>query len=203
MYVIAFDFETAGGCIQKNGFVRLGAVAFDVKNGTVLTEFDGWTSMEGYEWEERCLNEFWKKKENESMYEEALKMTEKSVYTPYQVVDNFVHWVKIIAATVGHDDIILISDNVAFDGALLRAFASIDIMYIFGSYRDMVDVSNVYYGISRKMVGTKLLDTSSFGGALQSLGISEQPTFDVVHDHNPVNYATLIAKKWAYVMKLL
>lgn len=203
MYVIAFDFETAGGCIQKNGFVRLGAVVLDVRTGTVLTEFDEWTSMKGYEWEERCLNEFWKKKGNESMYEEAIKMTEQSTNTPYQVVDNFVNWAKIVAATVGHDDIILISDNVAFDGALLRAFSSIDVMYLFGSYRDIVDVSNVYYGISQKIVGTKLLDTSSFEGALKTLGVSKQPTFDVVHDHNPVNDAKLIAKKWAYVLKLL
>jgi hypothetical protein len=205
-YVIALDFEAAGGIPRLHGFTQLGGVIVRVKDGVVLSRFNEYACMIGYEWEERCVKEFWEK--HPERFEETKKRTnEVTTRSPYQVVALFFDWVRENTKEF-KDDVHFISDNVAFDVAILRYFSNEDILYVLGKYTDHVDVSNFYMGMSMKPVTIKLMDESSKGLALESINKNkrvklEKPKFEVSKDHNPVNDAEAMALYWCFIQKNL
>jgi len=212
-YVIAIDYETSGGIPLKHGFTQLGAVLYDVKNEKICETFNEYASMKGYEWEERCLREFWLRADMRELYQHTLRMTNASTFTPYQVVDHFMEWAKRVTKDI--DDVYLISDNVAFDVAILRTFSTDqDILYMFkGKYHEMVDVSSFYAGMRRARVNAKILDeVASADMALEGLngrpgmtGHVELPEFPKLHgnEHDAIADAVLIAQRWAWFQNQL
>lgn len=199
--VLAVDFEGAGGVISKHGITRVGASLHDLDTGKKLAGFNSYVNRKGYEWEERCVEEFWKK--NPKLYKETLEETEKATMSPYEVIAEFIEWAQ---QKVGDNDCYLISDNVAYDIALLRYFSTIDIMYIFGKYQSVRDISSAYVGMA--MLQEKVKCTSQTSGkrmkALTYLTDKKDfPDFGVTHDHNPENDAATMAYQWCYIQNEL
>jgi DNA polymerase III epsilon subunit-like protein len=204
-YVIGFDFEAAGGIPALHGFTQLGAVLVDMDTDKVMGEFNMFSSMKNLVWEKRCVEEFWEK--NPEKYKETLKGTSEAKMGPYEVVDAFVQWVQRVSK--GLKDVYLLTDNAAFDAAILR-FYSIkqDILYIFGSYRPIVESSRFYSGLARKPVTTESLWESSKDNALKGmradgLKVPPFPIHSVEHDHNPVNDALVMALNWSHMQRSL
>jgi hypothetical protein len=199
-YVIAFDFEAAGGVPSMHGFTQLGAVLINVDDAKVVAEFNEYASMNGYTWEKRCLDDFWLK--NPDRYHETIENTNNAEKSPHEVVNSFLDWIKEYTADM--KNVHLITDNAAFDAGILRCFSSVDILYIFGDYRDIIDVSNIYYGIGREPITVDLLDKSSKKCALAGLGDRFKiPDLGVKKDHHPVNDAKVIGLTWAHFQKFI
>lgn len=203
-YVVALDFEAAGGVCKKHGFTQLGGVIVRVKDGVVLHKFNEYASMDGYEWEDRTYNEFWSK-HPERHLETVDKTKGSDVKSPYEIVDLFIIWVKKHTETF-KDDVYFISDNAAFDVAILRYFSSTDIMYIFGKYTEFVDISSVYLGFYGRPIKSSVMDKSGKQLALNGINMNkklklEKPEFEVSKDHNPVNDAEEMALYWCFFQR--
>ena len=209
-HVVAFDFEAAGGIPALHGFTQLGAVLYCIDDDQVIDSFNAYARMDGFGWERRCLDEFWLK--NAEHYEQTLALTSAAPNGPFEVVEWFIEWLQ--RCTEDLEDVYLITDNAAFDAAILRHFARRDILYLFGEYRSIVDVSCVYQGMSQRPIDVQMLDAGSKKLGLQGanrkravfneLALEALPVFtDVSHDHHPVNDATVMAKYWGFFMREL
>jgi hypothetical protein len=120
-------------------------------------------------------------------YNETIENTKNAEKSPHEVVNSFLDWIKEYTANM--KNVHLITDNTAFDAGILRCFSSVDILYIFGDYRDIIDVSNIYYGIGREPITVDLLDKSSKKCALAGLGNRFKiPDLGVKKDHHPEGY---------------
>lgn len=180
-------------CASRIEHVTPEAVLYCIDDDQVIDSFNAYARMDGFGWERRCLDEFWLK--NAEHYEETLAITSAAPNGPFE-------------------DVFLITDNAAFDAAILRHFARKDILYLFGEYRSIVDVSCVYQGMSQRPIDVQMLDTGSKKLGLQGanrkravfneLALEALPVFtDVSHDHHPVNDATVMAKYWGFFMREL
>lgn len=202
-HVVAIDFECAGGVPSVNGFTQLGAVLMRVSDSTKLAEFNRYASMQGYEWEKRCVDEFWSRPELTKRFKETKDETEACTSSPHQVIEEFWDWIGTVCA--GLEDVYIITDNCGFDGGILKHFSKRDTLYAFGGMRDIIDVSAVYMGMSRLPVDSKLIDMSSKKLAIQALNSMQKeatpmPDFSdrVSHDHHPVNDAEVMALYWCF-----
>jgi hypothetical protein len=209
-YVVAFDFESAGGIPSRHAFTQLGAVIMNVDNDEIVAEFNSYSNMKGYEWDERCVNEFWKK--YPKRFEETKREVDRATLNPYQVVGGFIEWVQFNCANL--KDVYLLTDNAAFDAGILRYFSvGQDILYIFGEYRPIVESSRYYAGIARTKVTPATLGQSSKRLAMDRLNreralynlaqVEDFPQHPVSHDHNPVNDAKVMAWNWCHLQRLL
>jgi hypothetical protein len=208
-YIIALDFEAAGGVPSKHGFTQLGACLIKMSTGEVLAKFNSYANMTGYEWEERCVREFWSKFP-ERFEDTKNKTSDPNVPGPYGVIDRFMEWVDLVTGSPEiRDHVYVISDNAPFDLALLRYFsANRDILYMFGPYREMVDVSAAYMGMSRKPVNIALMDQSAKDLAKAAItemtgAPCELPKLEVDHDHDAVNDAVVMGLRWAFFQRQL
>lgn len=208
-YIVAIDLECGGGCTPKHGFTQLGAVLMRMEDSAVLASFNEYSNMQGFEWEERCVEEFWKK--NPERYQETLAGIAFSQSTPAQVVDHFYAWLDEHTKDK-KDATYIISDNAAFDLGILKCFSTQrDTMYSFGKYRSMVDVSDVYNGLSLRPVTIDLLNGSSKEQALEGLnklrlsyglGPLQLPEFThVSHTHQPVDDATVMGLYFCFFQR--
>jgi hypothetical protein len=209
-YVVAFDFEAAGGIPSRHAFTQLGAVIVNVDTDEVVSEFNMYANMKGYEWEERCVKEFWEKQPER--YAETKKAVESAPLGPHEVVAEFIKWVKTHCADF--KDVFLLTDNAPFDAGILRCFsADQDISYIFGKYRSIVESSRFFAGLGRKRVSVDTLWSSSTEIGMEGVNadrkkLKETPIppikeFTVQHDHHPVNDAKCIAWTWNHFQRNL
>lgn len=207
--VIGFDFEAAGGNPSKNGFTQLGASAHEFVSGKKLGGFNKYANMEGFEWEPRCVEQFWKK--NPERYEETLAGIAAAEHSCAEVVQQFVEWAREISKD---RKCVFVSDNMIFDGGILSHFMGDEVMYLLGGTTKTVyfETSSVYYGmfsaVKRRRIDHASDDWSSSGIALDALSsiknkAVEWPLFDVVHDHQPEHDAEHMVQKWIYVQNCL
>lgn len=202
-YVIAIDFEAFGTITLANGFAQLGAVLYDLDNDQVISMFNEYASQAGYTMDQRCYDEFWSK--HVELHDAIQAKCAASTSSPHDVIDHFFEWVDTSAVSCPgmKDNCLLITDNAAFDAAILRCFARTrDPQYVFGPYRDIVDVSNIYYGLARVPVTKVTMDGSSKKMAMVGVGlpVGDLPTFPEFKEkaHSAEFDATVIAKYWSY-----
>jgi hypothetical protein len=202
-YVVAIDFECAGGVPSKYGFTQLGAVIMKVSEECkVISSFNSYSSMEMFQWDDRCVEEFWDK-HPVRFAETKLEVYNPMTPQPWEVLRNFMAWVRKETAEF-KDSVYLISDNVAFDVGVLRHFSSeTDVLYMFGSYREVVDVSSAYMGMSFKPVDVNLMNKSSKELALEAINERlvrklNAPKFPPSESHHPVDDAKEIASYWCW-----
>ena len=205
--VIGFDFECAGGIPEKHGFTQLGASAHELKTAKKISGFNMYASMKGLEWEEQCVKEFWEK--NPERYQETLKKTSESKFSQYQVVLFFIGWVRDIARD---RKCVLISDNMIYDGGLLKYYSKIDIMYLLGRRTVYFETSSVYYGMyalnKRAVLDQDSDHLSSKKIALEAINdmngrFAKYPETKVTHDHHPENDAENMVNKWIFIQNNL
>ena len=203
LYVVAIDFECAGGIPSKNGFTQLGAVIMEVSDECkVVSSFNSYSSMILYQWDERCVKEFWEK-HPVRFAETKLEVYNPATPQPHVVVNNFMKWVKQETKDF-KDSVYLISDNVAFDVGTLKYFSSEhEILYMFGPYQEVVDVSSAYIGMSLFPVDKNLMNRSSKEVALEAINERlvqklNAPNFPKSELHHPVDDAKEIASHWCW-----
>ncbi len=165
-YVIAIDFEAAGGIPEKNGFLSLGATLYSITQQKEISYFYQWANMKGYEWDKRCVEEFWMK--HPQLFEMAKRNSSLSIYSPYDVIENFMEWVLVRVFIGPYKKTYLISDNVKCYVALVRYFSKErDIGYMFTNasnsfvYRDIIDTGSFYLGLGHCYLSSETLDTLS------------------------------------------
>jgi hypothetical protein len=209
--VIAIDFETFGGISPKNGFTQLGACVMRISDSKKIESFNEYANQTGYVPEPRCVKEFWEKDdEMKALYKQQQECCAASTSSPYDVICHFMEWIQRVSKT--YPDIYIISDNAGFDLGLLRTFSDKhDPLYVFGTYREMVDVSMWYMGFAGKTITTKTLDESSKTVALEALNccrikyglekITKLPEPDVPHDHHAERDAETIAFYWCFFQR--
>ena len=201
-YVIAIDFEAFGGITPIHGFSQLGAVLYDVQGDRVISCFNMCANQEGFVMEQRCIDDFWSRFPD--LFEQLKLKCADSKRSCYEVIDEFWKWVddSMKALPVGAD-VIAIGDNVAFDYGVLRFFSKKDVAYAFGgTYKDIIDLGSYYYGLNKEMANYATTDgKSSKDCALKAVYAEEFPSFDVKHDHNAVNDAETMARRFGYIQR--
>ena len=202
-YFIAIDFETAGGDHRKNGFIELGASLWNLTKCQKVSEFSMFSNMEGFTWDERCLNEFWLK--NKENYERCLKGMKESRYNCFQVVQFFKEWV--LEVTKDKPNVYFIGDCVNFDYAILRFFYDGDFSYILGRYTEVFSMDSFFYAFSGRVISNGLLDESSketFKTAFRnrtSIDYWENSPFK--HTHAALDDANYMAWFWCQSQKCI
>jgi len=210
-HVIAFDFEAAGGCTPQHGFLELGAVLVRESDSKVISSFQSFASMQHFDWEERCLEEFWKRPDMAQRFQQVVEGVAKETKGPNKVVAEFLQWAKDVTKDV--EDVYFITDNAPFDAGILRAFSDKeDVMYALGGeYRNIIDTNTFYKGLGGQPVtcsswNSKDLAIAGLNRIRATKGLPALdgfPKFEVNHDHNPVNDATSIAMHWCFVQNNL
>lgn len=212
-HVIALDVESAGGLTSRNGFTQLGACIVRLEDSKVIARFNEYANMYGFEWEKRCVEEFWMK--FPERFTETLDRTSLlSTLSPWEVVRRFLDWALDQVFQLGiNNQVYIITDNAPFDIGILRYFADRDIMYMFGEYREIVDVSSVYIGMVRKPVTVGVINASAKELALEAINQMRLekgfmfkvalPNLPVSKTHNPVDDAEEMALYWAFFQKTL
>ena len=199
-YCVAIDFEAFGGITPKNGFTQIGAVIFDIDNDKIMSTFSMNAKQDLFEVEERCYNEFWSK--HMDLFQKNKELCSKSEYDCYEVINQFWKWLyKNLPDTT---NCYFIGDNTVFDYAILRMFSlDVDILYAFGSYREIIDVGLYYtaYAHYRMDTANSIDNASSSKCIKQILNIDEIPKFPIEHTHTAVDDAANIAYKWSWFNK--
>lgn len=205
--VIGFDFECAGGIPRENGFTQLGASAHELDTGIKIGGFNEYANMTKLEWEERCVKEFWEK--NPERYAETLQETTRAPLTCEQVVAKFIEWAREIAK--GRKCIFL-SDNMIYDGGLLKYYSGVDVMYLLGEWTVYFETSSYYYGLysmhKRARITQDSDHLSSKNIALDAVNAIKSPALTwpeskVNHDHHPENDAENMVMKWIFIQNNL
>lgn len=203
--VIGFDFECAGGIPAKHGFTQLGASAHELKTGTKIAGFNMYANMNGLEWEERCVNEFWSQPNNQKRYKETLENVQQASLTCKEVVDAFVTWAREISKD---RKCVVISDNMIYDGGLLKYYSNVDVMYLLGRRTVYFETASVYYGMYMMHEGHQLnedvdnLSSKQLALDATSFAINKTltwPKSDVTHDHHPEHDAENMVLKWIFI----
>lgn len=200
--VIAFDFECAGGVPSKHGFTQLGASAHVLATGEKLGGFNEYASMQGYVWEERCVEEFWKKQPER--YAETLAATAAATNSCHAVVRLFVEWARGISKGRKCS---MLSDKMIYDGGVLKYFADVDVIYLLGAWTVYYDIGSLYYGMGAKHADKRVRcatdDSSAKQAALEAVGKEAFPASEVAHDHHPEHDAEAMARKWVFIQQSL
>jgi hypothetical protein len=212
LYTIAIDFESFGKCPKEHGFTRLGAVLMRNSDSKQIATFDEFANQDKFKTEPRCMQQFWSK------YPELLNATilgcETAAKDPWGVLDLFTYWVSSIMNIfeIDPNQIQLISDVVAFDVGLLSSFMTEDHpLYLFNTFKEIIDTSSYYLGMSMKPVNSALMNESSFDLALNALNKQSRilgrelvvvPKFTSA-DHTPLSDAINIAEKWCFVQRTI
>ena len=202
-WVIAFDFETAGGVPTVNGFAQFGAALVSLETKQVEAKFESYASMHNYQWDEQWVRKTWKYYPDH--FDETKRITERyDTPDPFTVMEMFWKWVDSEVVSKGiAAETYLITDNSAFDAGLLRAFSKQDPLYILGEYRDIVDVSSYYLGSIFTKVDVPLLDENTVKLAFSIFGEKDAPEEAFVpeaFEPHPVSNAMHMAQRWAWFM---
>lgn len=203
--VIGFDFECAGGIPEKHGFTQLGASAHELDTGVCIGQFNQYANMKGLEWEERCVREFWSRPDNQERYKETLEQVENAQFTCKEVVNQFIAWAREISKG---RKCVMISDNMIYDGGLIKYYSGVDIMYLLGERTVYFETASVYYGMYM-MHKLERLDKDSDDLSSKSIALAaasyatkkelEWPKTEVNHDHHPVHDAENMVLKWIFI----
>lgn len=203
--VIGFDFECAGGIPAKHGFTQLGASAHELKTGKKIAGFNEYANMKDLEWEERCVKEFWEK--NPDRYAETLKKTQNAKLSCREVVAKFIEWARDVSSG---RKCVIISDNMIYDGGILKYYSGVDVMYLLGRRTVYFETASVYYGMyaihRQGQLNQDSDDLSSKKIALEAIDRSRNlkwPESKVKHDHHPENDAEDMVNKWIYIQNNL
>ncbi len=208
MYVLSIDFETFGPIPSKHGFTQLGAVIMN-NDFKIISTFSMYSNMKGFTYDTECIKTFWEKEENKDIFTKNIESVKNAKYDPYEVIQLYWDWVKENIQNISIKDIHIISDNVAFDIGILKYFSNINIMTVFGEYRDIIDTCSVYYGMKLRPINTNVLNNeSSQQTALEILrthtGIKDL-NFNKLKlpNHDALNDAINIANYWFFVQNTL
>jgi hypothetical protein len=219
--ILAVDVESMGANLLSHHTTQLGAAVVDLETGLVLSTFNEYIKKDAvytetgdivHGFEPRCETEFWDK--------HPLKKAEtlERIYHPdtlydYQVVIKFVAWVRWICNDA---NVVVVTDTSGFDVAridkMFPMYATAEhfptsMNYLFldktgtkTRYNGIEQVSSLAKGIACALSVSKPPGLSNFELACMALGVPV-PHFPVEHDHDPANDATVIAMRYAFLLK--
>lgn len=179
-HLLAIDIEASGQGLRTNFMTCIGAAYID-PGGKVLGTFSEYLSQpEGTCWEQRCVDEFWLKFPD--LYEET-KIKVGSAAPAKEVMKRFKEWVQEISK---NKKTLIVFDTSGFDQAWVDYnLEDTSCLYLLGYYSKPFDISAYMLGFAKAD-----FDSSSKKSFVSTTGVNF-PKWDVSHDHNPANDATV------------
>lgn len=125
--ILAFDIETDGAFMTENSMIAVGLAAVEVKSGKLIRkERICFASLPGREPEPRCMNEFWKFRMD--VYETLKAGSVQPTEACKKLVD-------ILDQLDDQHELIIVSDNPAFDFAWINMYLSMFLKRLPLSYK--------------------------------------------------------------------
>lgn len=172
MRIFAVDLERSGQNVTTNFTTQIGvccleSTLFDVNDPSkciVSTFCEYLPQPANTEWEDRCVEQFWKK--NPELYRSTLEGIEKA---SDNVMKRFIDWIDLYKNPDATQNL-LITDNSAFDFVCLAPLVAPyrSLLYLFGEYEQTpVDVCSYYLGrLKRNIPATNTWKSrSAYDGA--------------------------------------
>jgi len=194
-YVLAWDIEKSGPRTDKHSMLAIGAVVLRVRDDKRLAEIRLFMKMEeGHDFSECCRKEYWYNWAQFPNNKRVLELIEKEGVHPREGIAKIAAWLDHQERTYGKD-LALTTDNPASDAAWVSHY--------FQKYLDRNPMIHPFGDESKyrrlhhsNMFGRCLsLDDGSGGDwkqRLRDMGVEVPP--EDLHDHDPLNDATWIAK---------
>lgn len=218
---LAIDIESSGQDMTRHFLVAVGACVVQLESNSVHEpsedQFLAYLAPPpGTGWDPACLEHFWNNPKKGDRGRTQLELLEAArrkhgLWEPHHAMDMFVHWLHRMA--LKYPLLIVVSDNPAYDVAWInyavQRFATHpkpfdSLAYCTGEYRSIRDVTSFYRGVALQAPHAALgASGRAEEQALQRLGVPSFPEFGVLHDHNPLHDALLMAHQAVHVCQLL
>ncbi len=199
-WVISIDFETTGSKPHLHGFIDFAAWATNLETGEQFGSFKVNPSRYGYTDEETTMTRFWLSDEDrKAVLTDTMEKCNNSSTDCHTAIGMFVDWVDRLRAKYGNDGY-LITDSPIFDGKILDFFMTTPISYLFGEYKDVIDVGCFYAGVAQV---TDFQDSTWYYACCDKLGIEPITFMEDAVAHTAIVDADLIARRWYQVQKHL
>ena len=143
-YILSLDVETTGKGVCKHFMTQLGAALVSVETGDVVASFVSYLAQPpGTEWEERCVEQFWKK--HPERYTNTLEAV-KYAPQPHEVMARFKEWVLV--KTEGKN-VTIVCDTAGFDVAWINHYLQDESCdFLLGYYKSPRDLSSASVGMN-------------------------------------------------------
>jgi hypothetical protein len=188
-YLLAIDVETTGQGLRTNFMTCIGAALISPE-GKVLGTFSEYLQQpSGTVWEKRCIDEFWSKHQN--LYLDTLEHVVRAAPVE-EVMARFKKWVLDVTRD---KKTLIVFDTAGFDQAWVDYnLGDTSCMYLLGYFECPFDIASYMLGVAQAE-----FDASSKKSFVKAKAI-EFPKWDVDHDHNPANDATVTGLNAWWVM---
>lgn len=202
-YGLIIDVETTGRDLLKNDMICFAAVIIDFNTGKFHDEFKVFLKPKSgkLNWEKRCVDEFWEKKENKENTKITLLNFEKYGVSIEFGMKQFFDWINIKQPKEVLNNLMIYTDTAGFDISWVNRYLSeadlgTDCCYIIqDQYRPTRDCTSYNFGIARHLPSNGLWGSEKQAAKILNFenpeNFKEQSPFK--HDHDPLNDARYIA----------
>jgi hypothetical protein len=175
----------------------LGVALLEPEGGTIVaTHKFYFPQPEGKIWEERCLNEFWKKPENKELYETTLENV-KNAPPINKSMAAFKQWV--LDVTKGKK-VCIVFDTAGFDQSWVDLYLQdTSCLYLLGYYQQTRDITSYKLGFTSSLL-VGMSGTMRFNVQFPDMKIPDKAPNGAAHDHDPEHDAACIAGEAAHVL---
>jgi DNA polymerase III alpha subunit (gram-positive type) len=183
--VIALDVETSGPNFTTNSLISIGVSVQDMEMNEIASFQRNLAIEEGRYFDERCLNDFWRK------HDEAFRFVTSNTSDPKVVMEDLSAFVSDIETT--YPSCVIVSDNPSFDIAWINLY--------FSRYTERLPI-NYHTNGKHRMIWDSSSVQKTWCGFKKGVSFSYIPlkyeavlrlSSPIVHDHNPLNDAREIA----------
>lgn len=193
--MVVIDCETTGRDAVNNNLMCFAVVIVDMLANRKVAEtvFHILPPDGVYNWEERCLDEFWDKKENIGMKKKLLQTANEHGTTARLAMHNFWNWVKSL--TIGSNATVFF-DTVSFDVTFMNVYLANanlpPLDYIFGEYKAVRDSTSFHAGVAHCLPsdgqwGMEERAVRRLGGKIETLDANPyKPNHDPLIDANSI-----------------
>lgn len=183
--VMALDGETSGPNFVTNSLISIGVSVQDMEMNEIASFQRNLALEEGRCFDERCLNDFWRK------HEEVFHFVTSNASDPKVVMEELSAFVSEIETT--YPSCVVVSDNPSFDIAWINLY--------FSRYTERLPI-NYHTNGKHRMIWDSSSVQKTWCGLKKGVSFSHIPpkhekvlglSSPFVHDHNPLNDAREIA----------
>lgn len=194
-YVLAWDIEKSGPRTDKHSMLAIGAVVLRVEDDERLAEIRLFMKMEeGHDFSEICREEYWFNWDKFPNNKKVLELIEKEGVHPREGITKFAAWLDSQESRFGKK-VAITTDNPASDAAWVSHYFEkyLERNPMFHPFGDERRYRRLHH--SNAYARCLSLDDGSGGNwqqRLRDMGVEVPP--EDLHDHDPLNDATWIAK---------
>lgn len=210
--VVGIDVETIGSNVALHQLTEVGYAIVRVEDMQVIDKYSTFIPyVNGMTSEQRCLNEFWLKRDDKTgEYPMMERFKESLIGVQNAPYDAMFHLIQRLRSLTYGKKVKLIVDTAAFDGSWFNHYmplpcpgtqdpTSIDYLFLDNEgksyYNPPLQITPFFLGI-----GWKYVTKSPYLSACIALGIPPR-SFQVKHDHHSENDALLLCLRFVYILK--